>query len=154
MKKKEAITLIAAKAKELAKENNVEFFNIGTVTKGGSLIVSVRIYSEDGVDHDVCYKIHKQLDEYLDEIDPFKEAYFLEVSSPGLDAKLNDTHTLNLSIGKDVEFRTYVAGKTWPKSGFGILTEVDDDNIIIVNGAETYTIDRKLISSIRLHFSF
>ena len=154
MKKKEAITLIAAKAKELAKENNVDFFNIETVTKGGSLIISVRIYSEDGVDHDVCYKIHQKLDEYLDEIDPFKEAYFLEVSSPGLDAKLNDTHTLNLSIGKDVEFRTYVAGETWPKSGVGILTEVGDDKIVIVNDAETYTIDRKLISSIRLHFSF
>ncbi len=154
MKKKEAITLISAKARELAKENNVEFFNIETIQKGGSLIVSIRVYSEDGIDHETCYSIHQKLDEYLDEIDPFEESYFLEVSSPGLDAKLNVTHTLNLSIGKEVEFRTYVAGETWPKSGVGILTEVDDENIIVVNGAETYKIDRKIISSIRLHFSF
>jgi len=154
MKKKQAIKLIEAKAIELANKHGVEFFNLDTVTKGGSMIISVRVYSPDGIDHDTCYSIHQDLDQYLDEIDPFEEQYFLEVSSPGLDAKLNNTHTLNLCIGKEVKFNTYVAGETWPKTAVGILTEVNKDNIIVVSGAETYKIDRKMISSIRLHFSF
>lgn len=154
MRRSEVLKLVAAKAEEVAKENGVELFSVGTSTKGGSLVLSVKLHSDDGIDHNTCYEVHQKLDQYLDELDPFKNEYFLEVASPGLDAKLDTTHTLKLSIGKEVEFRTYVAGESWPKSAIGVLTEVNDDYIIVVKNEETYKVDRKMISSIRLHFTF
>jgi ribosome maturation factor RimP len=154
MRKKDVMNLVETKAAEIASKNGVDLFDVDIVKKGGSQIVSVRLTSSKGIDHDVCYAVHQELDIYLDEVDPFEESYFLEVSSPGLDAKLGSTHTLKLSIGKEVQFKTYVAGETWPKTAIGILKDVTDDFIIVENEDESYKVDRTKISSVRLHFSF
>ena len=41
-----------------------------------------------GIDLDDCQWVSERLEVRLDEIDPIKDAYYLEVSSPGLDRPL------------------------------------------------------------------
>jgi ribosome maturation factor RimP len=57
-------------------------------TGGKSRMLRVFIDKPDGVTHEDCENVSRELSTILDIEDPIKGAYVLEVSSPGLDRKL------------------------------------------------------------------
>ncbi len=66
----------------------------------------------------------------MDEKDPIKDPYFLEVSSPGLNRTLFTENHYKRFIGREVmvRFTKSIDGK---KNVKGILKEVNDESIVV-----------------------
>ena len=115
----------------------------------------LRIYLDKpgGLEIEDCQFVNRFLTKYLDEKDPIKDKYYLEVSSPGLDRQLKKQKDFIRHKGDkvDVSFFKPVNGK---KTVCGELAEVDEQILQLVVEGQTEQIERSLISSIRLHLDF
>ena len=113
----------------------------------------------EGIEIDDCQFVSEKLAEVLDEKDPIKEKYYLEVSSPGIDRPLKKENDFETNYGKKINIQFFA-----PFEGHKELTGVllsHTENVIevkrIVKGKEdkkAITIDRKLIAIIRPHIDF
>lgn len=75
----------------IVEEKDLELVDIEYVKEGKNWFLRVYIDKAGGVDIAECGEVSEQLSEKLDETDPIKEAYFLEVSSPGVERPLKTT---------------------------------------------------------------
>ena len=109
--------------------------------ENGNKVLTVTISHPDGIGLDDCEKVSKAIDPILDELDPIEDAYYLSVSSPGIDRPLKKPEDFTFSIGKEVEVRFYqpIEGK---KSHVGALSAFDES-------ADTATIQTKEHGEIR-----
>ena len=101
-----------------------------------------------------CQRISIIISEFLDNEDPIKEQYLLEVSSPGLDRALKKDKDFLREKGKEVEIKLYKHFEG-QKEFEGVLLGLTDDGLvkILMNGKE-FTISRKDIVIIRLKVNF
>ena len=112
-----------------------------------------------GIEIDDCQFVSEKLAEILDEKDPIKEKYYLEVSSPGIDHPLKKDKDFTANYGKKVDIQLY-APLDGCKELTGILvshTETEIQIKMIVKGKEDKnpkTVERKLIAMIRPHIDF
>ena len=68
------------------------------------------IDSKNGVDLDLLEKVHRAVDEPLDELDPtFGAAYTLNCSSPGLDRPFKTEADFLRHMGEQIEVHLYAA---------------------------------------------
>ncbi|MCO7125960.1 ribosome maturation factor RimP [Sporolactobacillus shoreicorticis] len=114
----------------ILREMNLELVDIEYVKEGKNLFLRVFIDTPQGVDLDTCAVVSEKLSEVLDEKDPIKEAYFLEVSSPGAERPLKKFGDFEKAVGKDVRLTTYepIDGA---KVFEGNLTEVNKDFVVL-----------------------
>ncbi len=63
----------------------LELVDVEYVKEGKNWFLRVYIDKPGGVDITECGEVSEELSEKLDSTDPIKEAYFLEVSSPGVE---------------------------------------------------------------------
>ena len=70
--------------------------------------LNLTIDAETGVDLDLLEKVHRAVDEPLDEFDPtFGSPYTLNCSSPGLDRPFKTARDYERHIGDKIEVRLY-----------------------------------------------
>ncbi|WP_392392276.1 ribosome maturation factor RimP [Oceanobacillus jeddahense] len=114
----------------ILEEKNLELVDIDYVKEGKNWFLRVYIDKEGGIDIVECGEVSEQLSEKLDEADPIKEAYFLEVSSPGVEKPLKTMEDLKKNIGKNVFVKLYekIDGE---KAFEGILQNVENDKLFI-----------------------
>ena len=91
----------------IVEEKDLELVDIEYVKEGKNWFLRVYIDKAGGVDIAECGEVSEQLSEKLDETDPIKEAYFLEVSSPGVERPLKTTEDFEKNIGKNVFVKLY-----------------------------------------------
>lgn len=111
-------------------EMKLELVDIEYVKEGKSWFLRVYIDSDQGVDIEDCQTVSEQLSEKLDERDPIHQAYFLEVSSPGVERPLKNKTDFQKAVGKQVYISTYVhidGHKTFE----GKLLEFDEETAIV-----------------------
>ena len=108
---------------------------------------------EGGIDLDDCQMVSEQLSQVLDEKDPIKENYLLEVSSPGLDRVLKKDKDFVRYHRRDVDIQLFkpIDGK---KQYTGALQGFSEEAITIQVQEETISIERAAIAQIRLHLDF
>ena len=140
----------------------------GTVASLGYRIVDVEIGREDdskvlfvyidgpnGIGLDGCETVSKAIDPIIDELDPISDAYFLCVSSPGIDRPLKRPSDFHYGIGKEVELRLYKAlqGK---KKYVGVLKAYDEEEnkIILDVGGKEMAFMLKDVSIVRPTIKF
>ena len=70
---------------------------------------SYYIDGPNGIGLDDCETVSKAIDPIIDELDPISDAYFLCVSSPGIDRPLKRPSDFHYGMGKEVELRLYKA---------------------------------------------
>ena len=97
--------------------------------------LQVIIDTTDGgreINVDDCAKVSRALSAVLDEKDPIKDKYSLEVSSPGLDRPLTKPEHFKRFAGytAKVETETEVNGRKRIK---GVITGVDENNHVHMN---------------------
>ena len=80
--------------------------------------------------------MHRAIDPILDEADPIEEAYFLEVSSPGIERELKTAEHIMACEGWDVEVRLY-APKDGSKLYRGVLLPLEEDGMIRIDASGT-----------------
>lgn len=90
----------------------------------------------------------------LDAEDFIPEAYYLEVSSPGLGRQLKKEKDFTRSIGEEVEVKLYQPMDK-KKEFEGVLESFDEKNIVLrCSETETLTIPRERIAIIKLAIHF
>lgn len=93
-------------------------------------ILRVYIDSENGITVDDCADVSRQVSAVLDVEDPIKDAYNLEVSSPGMDRPLFTIEHYQKFIGEEVvvSLRIIVANR---RNWKGIIKAVNDEMITL-----------------------
>ncbi len=135
----------------IIEENNFELVDVEYVKEGADFYLRVYADKEGGINIDDCVLISRALEVKLDEADKIKDAYILEVSSPGLTRPLKKEKDFARSIGKLVEIKTYksVNGK---KELCGALKGYTESTVTIEVDEEEITLNKNEISMIRLAF--
>ena len=109
---------------------------------------------EEYVSIDACEKVSRQLSDMLDESDPIKEAYMLEVTSPGLDRPLKKDEDFVRFNGRQVDIGLYKAiGGS--KQITGTLVSYTDGVITLQlpDGSE-FSVKKEETSSVKLTVIF
>lgn len=139
---------------QLALSLKYDLVDVEFVKEFGSYFLRVYIDKPGGVNLDDCQAMSEMLSEKLDEKDPIGTAYYLEVSSPGLDRPLKTDKDLDRNIGKDIEINLYTALNN-KKKYEGNLKQYDENYITITDDKDNITeVPREAISLIRLSVKF
>ncbi len=116
-------------------------------------VLTLYIDSPKGVSLDDCEIVSNAVDPILDEADPIEQAYYLSVSSLGIDRPLKIDKDFARNLGKMIDIKLYAAmnGK---KELTGTLTEYDKDTFTIETKLGNITIERKKAALVRPHIDF
>ena len=116
--------------KPIADELNYEIYHIEYVKENGEYYLRIYIDKEGGITLTDCEKLSRRVSDIMDEEDPIPDAYFLEVSSPGLNRGLFTYEHYKKQTGKEVLIR-FVKSFEGKKSVKGTLKEVNEDSVIV-----------------------
>ncbi|WP_299994310.1 ribosome maturation factor RimP [uncultured Clostridium sp.] len=130
MKNDALVTQIYEMVKPIADELNYEIYHIEYVKENGEYYLRIYIEKEGGITLNDCEALSRIVSDIMDEKDPIEEAYFLEVSSPGLNRNLFTESHYKRFVGREimVKLTKAIDGK---KNIKGILKEVNEENIIV-----------------------
>ena len=123
-------------------------------------VLTFYIDKEGGVTIDDCENVSRALEPILDEADPIEQAYYLSVSSLGLDRPLKKDADYQRNLGKELEVRLYAPIKPASGKGRGIkelvgtLQSYDADSFTILCKDKGYTILRKDAALVRPYIEF
>ena len=114
----------------IAEELNYDIYHIEYVKENGEFYLRIYIEKDGGITLSDCEALSRRVSDLMDEKDPIKDPYFLEVSSPGLNRTLFTENHYKRFIGREVmaRFTKSIDGK---KNVKGILKEVNDDSIVV-----------------------
>jgi len=136
--------------KPVIEEMDLELVAVEYVKEGASWYLRIYIDKENGVDLDDCERVSRVLSDLLDKHDPIPQAYFLEVSSPGIERLLQRDADFVRFRGELVNVQLFspLAGR---KKLQGTLGEVNGETLqLILQDQSTLDIPRDKIAQVRL----
>ncbi|MBO4501576.1 MAG: ribosome maturation factor RimP, partial [Clostridia bacterium] len=71
-------------------------------------VLTLFIDKDGGIDLDDCERVSNAVDPILDEADPIEQAYYLSVSSVGIDRPLKKDKDFARNVGNKLDIRLYV----------------------------------------------
>ena len=148
MKVDALIQTIDQLVRPIADELNYEIYHIEYVKENGEYYLRIYIDKDGGIALSDCEALSRRVSDVLDEKDPIATAYFLEVSSPGLNRGLFTDAHFEKQIGKEVLIR-FIKSLDGRKNIKGVLKEVKED-AIIVEDKDLVTIPKDKIKSANL----
>ncbi|MFC4387437.1 ribosome maturation factor RimP [Gracilibacillus marinus] len=124
--------------KPIVEELSLELVDVVYEKEGPNWFLRVYIDKENGVDIEECGIVSERLSEVLDEKDPIEGAYFLEVSSPGVERPLKKELDFEKNVGKNVYVKLYepIAGD---KEFTGELIGIENQIVTIAYRDKTKT---------------
>ncbi|MBR3104549.1 MAG: ribosome maturation factor RimP [Lachnospiraceae bacterium] len=132
----------------------VRIYDVEYVKEGSDWYLRAYIDKDGGVTIEDCEAVSRAYSEKLDEADLIKDAYILEVSSPGLGRQLKKDRHFENSLGEEVELKLFEA-VDGEKEFTGILKAYDKDTVTIeAEGGDTKTFERSKLAVIRLTVDF
>ncbi|MBW2475749.1 MAG: ribosome maturation factor RimP [Deltaproteobacteria bacterium] len=113
-----------------------ELVELDFKTEGRSWLVRIFIDKPGGVTLDDCVSVSREVEAVLEVEDPIKNAYRLEVSSPGLDRPLKKPADFIRFAGKSIKVKTRELidpdGRGYARKTFtGCLVGIDGDLVKI-----------------------
>ena len=111
--------------------NNIgyELYDVEYSKEGKDYYLRIFIDSPKGIDLNDCEKVNNEINELLDKADYIKDAYFLEVSSPGIERILRKDKHLKQNIGKEICVKLFKKDENGKKEYTGILNDFDQETI-------------------------
>ena len=134
--------------KDRIEELGYELYDVLFLKEGANRILRIVIDNSKGISLDDCEIVNDEIKDIIDEEDPIKEQYFLEISSPGIERLLRKDWQLNKFKGELVEVKLFKKDQNGNKSYIGNLDEITDD-ILKINVNGIIDIDRKNISQVK-----
>lgn len=125
----------------------------------GNWVLTLYIESPEGITLDDCEKVSRAVDPVLDEADPIQDAYYLSVSSIGIDRPLKKDKDFARNIGNKLDIKLY-APVNKKKEFCGTLLSYDEKAFTVAligkGGAAEgeMTFARKDAALIRPHIDF
>lgn len=142
----------------LIEQNDCYLDDLEYVRDGKDMYLRVFIEKNEGyLDMETCVAVSELISDKLDEVDPIKDEYILEVSSPGIEKTLKTFEQVQKSVGEYV----YAKFKN-PKAGLfeveGYLKSIEDNQLefeyLVKNIKKKIVIDYDNIQFIRLAVKF
>ncbi|MEE1003119.1 MAG: ribosome maturation factor RimP [Acutalibacteraceae bacterium] len=134
----------------IAKQQQLKLWDVRYLKEGASYFLRIFIDKPEGITIDDCERFSRAIDEPLDAADPIKEAYFLEVSSPGLGRELVKPEHFKAYLGEEVVVKLYKA-KNNQKEFCGKLIDYENDKIVIEYNDEPLEFLKSEISKVNLN---
>lgn len=97
---------LKTKLSEVLIQNGYELYDVEYKKKTKNSILTVFIDKSDGITLDDCVAMTEVINPVIDELDPIKDEYFLEVSSPGAEKELRTEKAINANLTKFVHLET------------------------------------------------
>ena len=132
---------------------NYELYHLEYVKENGEYYLRIYIDTPSGISLQDCEKVSRAVSVALDEKDPIKDQYYLEISSPGINRFLyTEKHFLD-NINKKVKINTIkpIEGK---KVMMGILEHYDSEEIIALIDNKPISIPLDKIKSVNIEEDF
>lgn len=126
---------IAATVRELltptATAMGYDLWDVEFVREGARRVLRLTIDKPEGITIEDCEAYHRAVDPLLDEADPIDSAYYLEVSSPGVERELKYESHFAACVGEEIEIKLYGPDEHGRKVLRGILAGLEDGNILL-----------------------
>ncbi|CAD7287921.1 Ribosome maturation factor RimP [Campylobacter majalis] len=130
---------------QLVKECDVELYDTEIVNENSRTIYRVYITKKGGVNLDDCERVSRLLSPIFDVTPPVSGEYTLEVSSPGIERRLEKPKHYISSIGELVRINTallYVRGEILSADDNSVTLKTEDGILTIdyinIKKAKTY----------------
>ncbi len=151
MTKGDLLALVRKTAEPAAEQAGCELVDVEFVKEGAHWYLRVYIDKEAGISHEDCEAVNEPISAMLDEQDPVEQAYFLEVSSPGLERPLKTARDFEKVIGQTVEVRFFkpiggtrqLEGILRAFDGAVVTVESGMDQVVSLPVADIAKINRK-----------
>ena len=116
---------------------------------GQSPVLRIYIDAEQGIGIEDCERVSHQVSGVLDVEDPIKQAYMLEISSPGFDRPLFKPHDFERFVGSQakISMKLPVNGR---RNFSGELQGFDNGDILIEVDGEVYALPLAKLAKARL----
>jgi len=150
LKRKELEERIEALMEEYLKTDETDLVDVEFVKEGPNHYLRIYIDKPSGVTIDDCERVSRYVDERLDQHDEWIQvAYYLEVSSPGLDRPFKKEKDYHRNIGNLVEVKLY-QNLNGTKHIRGTLKEYQDDTLtLILDNQEEIMLEHKQIALVK-----
>ena len=152
--KKNIATEIEELVLPITDANNLELVDVEYVKEGGEFFLRIYIDKDGGVSLNECELVTRALNPILDEKDPIKDNYYLEVSSPGLDRPLKKEKDFIRYAGYDVEIKLYKPLNGTKQLEGELIGLTEDKKIKVVIDNNEVEFDKKDIALIKLAVKF
>lgn len=116
-------------AEKVTARESLELVHVELVGAGKQQIVRIFIDKEDGITHDDCSSVSQQIEKQLDEEDPVRGSYTLEVSSPGIERGLYKLADYRRFTGETAKIKT-ISPIDGQRNFQGEITGVEDEEIL------------------------
>lgn len=145
--------LVWKAVKPVIEEMHLKIYDVEYLKEGTTWYLRIYIDKAEGVSIEDCENVSRAVDPILDELNPIKEAYSLEVSSPGIERILRRPEHFERYIGSKVKVSMFkqIDNK---KVVEGILNEATDDYIKITCENNEIKLDKKDISLVKTVYDF
>ncbi len=140
-------------AEPFAAEIDCEVLEVEYKKEGADYFLRVYLDRESGVDMDACAYVSERLSAKLDAVDPIREAYFLEVCSPGIDRALKRDKDFVRFAGRKVDVKLYAA-KDGVKEFCGVLCGKEGDVITVDLGKQSVSFKADEAAYVKLAIEF
>ena len=138
-----------------AKELGLEIYDVEYVKEGSDYFLRIYIDKTDGeVNIEDCENLSRTIDPVLDEKDPIKDSYYLEVSSVGLDRPLKTEKDFMRFMNTKIDVRLFKA-KDGIREYCGELCAYEQGTFTVqTESGQTIETTVKEASLIRPHLDF
>ena len=123
-------------------------------------MLNIKRNTTTGFSPSICEIVSNAVDPILDEADPIEQAYYLSVSSVGIDRPLKKDKDFQRSIGKTIDVKLYAPLKG-KKEFCGELVSFDAESFTLRTlprkpgeASETVTVGRRQAALVRPHIDF
>ena len=141
-------TICEEKINPIIEQLGYEVLEVEYIKKQDGMNLSFYIDGPNGIFIEDCEKVHRAIEDLLDEINPTDDTpYILNVCSPGIDRPIKNVRDFERNKNKQVEVKLFAPldGKKIYK---GELVDFNDQTVTIVENKKTLNIDRKKIAII------
>ncbi len=133
-------------------------WNVEFVKEGARRVLRLTIDKDDeeGVGIEDCERVHRAVDPILDEADPIEGAYYLEVTSPGLERDIALLWHVEACTGERVSVKLFAA-HSGAKHFVGTLlgfTDSEKNELALRVGEEEIRLPYESVSKMNVAFDF
>lgn len=146
------MAVVSSIVKPIADQLGLILWDVRFVKEGASWYLRIFIDKPGGVTLDDCETMSRAVSDPLDEADPINQAYFLEISSPGIERELTRPEHFEAMKGRDVSVNLFRPTEDGEKEIIAALIGLDGDNILLedLDGVR-FQINKKDAVSVRLY---
>jgi ribosome maturation factor RimP len=150
MSKNALIDKLVTLIKPIVSELNYELYHLEFVKEGKENYLRIYIDKENGgISLEDCEKVSRAVSDMLDVEDPIVEAYYLEVSSPGIDRSLYTEEHFQRYIGSKISVK--ISGLLNGKKKYeGELIRFNSEELVIKDEEQEFSIPRSKVLSVNL----